>query len=217
MQRNIEKLLVDAHRSRMVSLGEFLEYVQTLRDVGLRESEAPVEAGGAVQLMTVHKSKGLEFPLVVLADASYEHHGGIDSVLLHDAWGLLPGIREENNRPVMWQLAALESSAREEAEDRRLLYVAMTRTKEKLLINGHTKILKSGKFSLKGWLKRLGDVIQLEAPPDVSLLQSGGTPFSLELEAPWGSDVLSVTLSPPRAEFCKISSFTSSPPDTTSL
>ena len=56
MQRNVDKLLADAHRSRLVSLGEFLEYVQALRDVGLREGEAPVEAGGAVQLMTVHSA-----------------------------------------------------------------------------------------------------------------------------------------------------------------
>ncbi|MDP1546738.1 MAG: UvrD-helicase domain-containing protein, partial [Anaerolineales bacterium] len=64
MVRNVEKLLADAHRSRLVSLTDFLAYVQTLRDVGLREGEAPADSSnaGAVQLMTVHKAKGLEFP-----------------------------------------------------------------------------------------------------------------------------------------------------------
>ena len=76
MIRNVEKLLADAHRSRLVSLTDFLAYVQTLRDVGLREGEAPADSSnaGAVQLMTVHKAKGLEFPLTVLADAAHEHH-----------------------------------------------------------------------------------------------------------------------------------------------
>ena len=58
LQRNVDKLLADAHRSRMVNLKDFLDYVQALRDVGTREGEAPVEAEGAVQLMTVHKAKG---------------------------------------------------------------------------------------------------------------------------------------------------------------
>ena len=48
--RNVDKLLADAHRSQLVSIGNFLEYVRTMRDVGAREGEAPVEAGGAVQL-----------------------------------------------------------------------------------------------------------------------------------------------------------------------
>jgi len=41
--RNVDKLLADAHRSRLVSLTDFLAYVQTLRDVGLREGEAPAD------------------------------------------------------------------------------------------------------------------------------------------------------------------------------
>ena len=44
MLRNVEKLLADAHRSRLVNLSDFLAYIQTLRDVGLREGEAPVDA-----------------------------------------------------------------------------------------------------------------------------------------------------------------------------
>jgi ATP-dependent helicase/nuclease subunit A len=66
-QRNVDKLLADAHTSGLVSVREFVEYVHTLRDAGARESEAPTEAGSAVQLMTVHKAKGLEFPVVVIA------------------------------------------------------------------------------------------------------------------------------------------------------
>lgn len=72
LRRNVDKLLADAHRSRLVSLGEFLEYVQTLRDVGARKGEALVEVEGALQLMTVHTAKGLEFPLVVIIKSAEE-------------------------------------------------------------------------------------------------------------------------------------------------
>ena len=51
-------------------MSAFLEYLAALRDVGAREGEAPAGEGGALQLMTIHKAKGLEFDLVVLADAS---------------------------------------------------------------------------------------------------------------------------------------------------
>ena len=81
LRRNVDKLLTDAHRSELVSVTEFLEYVAALGDVGARESEAPTEAGGAVQLMTIHKAKGLEFPVVVLADAGYT--GGFRPALFH--------------------------------------------------------------------------------------------------------------------------------------
>ena len=152
MIRNVEKLLADAHRSRLVSLTDFLTYVQILRDVGLREGEAPADASsaGAVQLMTVHKAKGLEFPLTVLADAAYEHRGAGGKVQLTDT--LLLDLRDDDLHSTAWQLASRLEDDRAEAEDNRLLYVAATRAKEKLLISGHVKLKKDGTLSLVGWL-----------------------------------------------------------------
>jgi ATP-dependent helicase/nuclease subunit A len=153
MLRNVEKLLADAHRSRLVNLSDFLAYIQTLRDVGLREGEAPVDASasGAVQLMTVHKAKGLEFPLTVIADAAYEHRGAGGKAQLA-ANGLLLDLRDDDFHPTAWQLASRLEDDHEEAEDARLLYVAATRAKEKLLISGHVKRKKDGSLTLAGWL-----------------------------------------------------------------
>lgn len=174
MIRNVEKLLADAHRSRLVSLTDFIAYVQTLRDVGMREGEAPADStsSGAVQLMTVHKAKGLEFPLTVLADCAYEHRGAASKIQLagpstrpvgQSGQALLFDLRDADERhSTAWQLAARLEEDRAEAEDNRLLYVAATRAKEKLLISGHVKRKRDGTLSLAGWLEKFGlDQIQL--------------------------------------------------------
>jgi ATP-dependent helicase/nuclease subunit A len=165
-QRNIDKLLADAHTSGQVSVREFTEYVRTLRDVGARESEAPTEAGSAVQLMTVHKAKGLEFPVVVIADAAHAGHRDASQIRLDGETGVTVDVAsrgEAGPRPAAHQLAALRGAERDAAEDRRLLYVAATRAQEKLLVSAHTKLLKGGGLSTAGWLELLGKVTGLDA------------------------------------------------------
>jgi len=171
MIRNVDKLLADAHRSRLVSLTDFLAYIQTLRDVSFREGEAPADSSsaGAVQLMTVHKAKGLEFPLTVIADASYEHRGNAGKIQLNDT--LLLDLRDEDLHPTAWQLATRREADLDEAEDRRLLYVAATRAKEKLIISGHVKQKKDGSLSLGGWLSHFSFLET--AAPEHPLLESG--------------------------------------------
>jgi ATP-dependent helicase/nuclease subunit A len=168
--RNVDKLLADAHRSRLVSLPDFLAYVQSLRDVSFREGEAPADSStaGAVQLMTVHKAKGLEFPLTVIADASYEHRGNSPKIQL--AHTLLLDLRADDLHPTAWQLAARREADLQDAEDRRLLYVAATRAREKLLVSGYVKQKKDG-LELRGWL---GKFTFLEmAAPEHPLLEDG--------------------------------------------
>jgi ATP-dependent helicase/nuclease subunit A len=184
LRRNVAKLLADAHASRLISLGEFLEYVQTLEDTGVREGEAPVEAGGAVQLLTVHKAKGLEFPVVVIADAAHEVRQHSGKLLLDDQLGLQIDLSDANKaHPIGFRLAQLSEQAKDEAEDKRLLYVAATRAKEKLIINGHVKVGAKGTLLLSGWLKRLGEVIGLDA---VTFDQTITAPRSVELHQPIG-------------------------------
>jgi len=163
-RRNVDKLLADAHASGLVSVREFLEYVRALRDVGVRESEAPTEAGSAVQLMTVHKAKGLEFPVVVIADAAHAGHRDTVTVRLDAQLGVTLNLRDrdDDRRPAAYRLAALRDAERDEAEDRRLLYVAATRAREKLLVSAHTKVIKGGGLSATGWLKLLGQVVGLD-------------------------------------------------------
>jgi ATP-dependent helicase/nuclease subunit A len=167
-RRNVEKLLADAHTSRLVSVGEFLAYVQTLRDVAAREGEAPVEAGEAVQLMTVHKAKGLEFTLAIIADAGRRGGGRVGALLLDEQLG--PALKlsndDDDGRSLIYRLAAQRDQEQDEAEACRLLYVAATRAKQKLLISGQVDLSQAkqhpGKLLPKGWLGQLGAVVGLD-------------------------------------------------------
>src|SRR5690606_35474578 len=65
---NVEKLLAKAENSGKITLGAFEQYLSDLSAREVREGEAQMEPGNQVTLMTVHASKGLEFPVVVLVD-----------------------------------------------------------------------------------------------------------------------------------------------------
>ena len=153
--RNVDKLINDAQVSGLVRVRAFLEYIATLRDVGVREGEAASEAEGAVRLMTIHKSKGLEFPLVVLADAGRKPNSRSDLVCrLGEAW-TFPLDKLESS-PLAYRLASWQDERQSEAEELRLLYVALTRAQDKLILSGHMRLI-NGQTAAEGWLKILLD------------------------------------------------------------
>lgn len=159
--RNASKLLSDARRSGLVRVRAFLEYIDALRDVGAREGEAISEAEGAVRLMTIHKSKGLEFPVVVLADAArspVRSDGVAYPLALPDTytatcWAAAPD--RVQSSPLVFRYAKHLDGQQSDAESGRLLYVAMTRAKEKLLVSGHITVKEDGNWKCFGWLQQL--------------------------------------------------------------
>jgi ATP-dependent helicase/nuclease subunit A len=140
---NLDKLLEKARSSGRVSLSEFMVYIHDLTSVDPREGEAVVESADAVKLMTVHKSKGLEFPLVVIADADWERRNQKQAMVMLDSEiGAACAVRDESDvrvKPFVYQLAESYEARREAAESKRLLYVAATRAQDYLLISGTHK------------------------------------------------------------------------------
>lgn len=176
--RNIEKLLMDAYASHQTSIHAYLEYVQKIRDIGVREGEAAGAAEDALQLMTIHKSKGLEFPWVILADAGRRPMAGADRWQLDNEWMSFHPDRVDY-KPLLSRYLKMLDEDREDAETRRLLYVAFTRARDKLIISGHFSQFKE-KFTVNGWLKEILNLFDLDPellvanPPAEPILLSGG-------------------------------------------
>jgi len=166
--RNVTKLLADAQKSERVSVGAFLDYLGQLRDVGTREGEASSLSQGAVQIMSVHAAKGLEFPIVCIGDAGHASPQ-VRGTVIDETLGVLPPLtlerlaHDEGGRgstveklvPALYRLAQRTVLDQEEAESGRLLYVAATRAQEMLLISG------TARGTAAGWLQRLGGALPL--------------------------------------------------------
>ena len=97
-------------------------------------------ASTGVRIMSIHKSKGLEFPVVILSDLArrFSNMDFLSSVLVHPQLGLGP-VCVDTQRHIQYPTVArqaLERTLRREAkaEELRVLYVAMTRAKEKLVM-----------------------------------------------------------------------------------
>ncbi|MBK8046377.1 MAG: UvrD-helicase domain-containing protein [Anaerolineales bacterium] len=161
--RNVAKLLDDAVRSGLVGVGEFLEYVANLRDIGSRESEARTDSEGAVQIMSVHQAKGLEFPVVVVGDAGYAGSRQGDAILLDDVYGLVLRRKGDDDRKSpIYTRASARNDDMESAEVARLFYVAATRAQDLLILNGNANEPKGDQLTGKGWLKPILPVLEIE-------------------------------------------------------
>ncbi len=154
--RNVTKLLADAHASAIVGVGEFLEYVNGLRDTGTREGEARSTAEGAVQIMSIHAAKGLEFPVVVIGDVTYSGRDRHDALVDPELGVLLPLKDEDDTLPAIYRLGKVRNDDQEDAESDRLFYVAATRAREKLIFNGCVSLKRdSTPCRLGDWLGKI--------------------------------------------------------------
>lgn len=150
--RNLDKLIEDAQASGKINVRDFLEYLTVINEAGAREGEAPAEALGSVRLMTIHRSKGLQFPIVVLADAGRSRTGRGSPAYVTHQLGLAFKLDPE---PLTYRLSKVLDNQQDQAEEQRVLYVALTRAQEKLIISGHVKSSAKSGYSAPGWLGEL--------------------------------------------------------------
>ncbi len=136
---NVEKLVAAARMSGARGLRAFREYLDQLLRAETREGEAPLEGHGSVRLMTIHRSKGLEFPLVALPDLGRTPPPARARWLARQPYGLALKVRDpddEDRASTAMLLARRVESQMERAESERLLYVALTRAQDYLLLSG---------------------------------------------------------------------------------
>lgn len=137
------------------SFRSFVEYLENEYEVG-DTSEAPVleQEGGGVQLMTVHKAKGLEFPVVILADLTAKLTGPQSGDRYTDPDRRLCAQRLLWCAP--WELReAREQEAQADKEEaQRVAYVAATRARDLLVVAAIGEAEHEG-----GWLSPLHDAL----------------------------------------------------------
>ena len=141
---NVRKLIEQARafqRRRCRTLREFVTQVRRFLDSELREPEAPLHGASqkAVQVMTIHQAKGLEFPVVILADLGREIRRDYQSPVVVDAqYGTLVASAFGSGRyrlpHRLVEAWGHEDRDRDAAERARLLYVACTRARDLLVL-----------------------------------------------------------------------------------
>ena len=125
-------------------LHRFVLWLQALAARG-QEPAAGGAGRSSVQILSIHKSKGLEFPVVFLCDSArrFNMQERSGTVLVHPVLGLGPRVVDLERRvryPSLARLAIARRAEREDlSEEMRLLYVAMTRAKERLFITAAFK------------------------------------------------------------------------------
>jgi ATP-dependent helicase/nuclease subunit A len=201
---NVHKLLRLARRfeaSEGRDLRGFLDHVEYLERAVKVEPDAPVEGvePDAVRLMTIHAAKGLEFPVVCLADLGRQPNTQTPDLLVDgERIGLrLMRLDGARSSPALdYEELCGERRAREAEEEDRILYVAMTRARERLLLSGGVDFSRwPGSRQAPTAISWLGPTLSAELPALVQAVD--GPVHDLSIASPRGSVVVRCRLNAP--------------------
>jgi ATP-dependent helicase/nuclease subunit A len=137
--RTLRTLQEEATFSQVVDL------LATMDEEGLAESESRLmeERSNAVRILSIHKSKGLDFPIVLVANLGLQKRTQNKSLLAdfhrEKIFGLSIGSQESGLQTPGWKELVEEERKRENAELLRLLYVGLTRARDHLILCTHTQ------------------------------------------------------------------------------
>jgi ATP-dependent helicase/nuclease subunit A len=180
-RNNIQKFLEMARDRHTVSLSQFLQSIQDLRAREAREGEALGSApeSGAVQIMTIHSAKGLEFPVIVVTDLGRgAFRGGASDMILHDPeFGLVCKTRmdDELQAPAGYLWGKWLNERMDDAESKRLMYVALTRAADLLIL--------SGQHNRSSWMQQISAALEIPKDGDEEeVFVSKG--FSVQVKRP---------------------------------
>lgn len=204
------RLAADFEAGNLRSLPQFLEHLDAMEEKGLVTAEA--SGAGCVTIMSIHKSKGLEFPVVFLSglSRSFNREDLRAQILCDRELGLGLSVVEKNSRiryPSLAKRAIAEKMAAESlSEEMRVLYVAMTRARDRLVMTYAAKNLEADlrDLALRGAVDR-GELVcrEVSCPGQWVLLAAlhrteagafhamGGKPGETAIgDYPWKIDVV---------------------------
>ena len=167
---NYEKLLGlarDFERLGFRDLHDFLERLNLLIEEEEREGQATTQlTADAVQIMTIHAAKGLEFPVVILPNLDRRATRYDQEPLIDDQLGIgfrpaNPDKNYEQSDPGATHLMRERVTNKRVAEEQRLFYVATTRARDRLILSGTL----NERGEARGWLGWLFDALEISGLP----------------------------------------------------
>lgn len=156
--RMLADLAYDFEKTSMRGLFKFLRYIEKVDKGSDDRGQAKIlgENDNVVRLMSIHKSKGLEFPVVILCglNKQFNLQDTRNKILLHKDYGIAPKFVNVDERTEKETLArtAIKNKIKKEniSEEMRVLYVAMTRAIDKLIMAGTVSKLEQ---KTRNWRK----------------------------------------------------------------
>jgi DNA helicase-2/ATP-dependent DNA helicase PcrA len=150
------------------TLSDFTQYLRLLEEVEITEAEARPKASGVVNLMSIHQSKGLEYPVVIVPNMSPQNFPGGKKMAKFHFSGEHGMVLRDDDKTSDYNMHLKDILySNHNWEERRLLYVAMTRSMKHLIISGYknsrgsvSKFMEyfldkaEGEFTLKKNLKK---------------------------------------------------------------
>lgn len=144
---NVEMLLqqaVNFERTSYKGLFSFVRYMEQLQkyEVDFGEADVTLEHEDVVRIMSIHKSKGLEFPVVFVSGLGrkFNKKDSTDAMILDSAYGVglacVEGKKHRKCTTLLREMIASRIAGDNIGEELRVLYVALTRAKEQLILTG---------------------------------------------------------------------------------
>ena len=151
---NVEMLLQHAagfERMSYQGLFSFIRYMEQLQkyEVDYGEADVTGEHENVVRIMSIHKSKGLEFPIVFVSGLGrrFNKKDSEDTMILDSTYGVgltcSEGKRHRKRTTLLKEMIAAHIAGDNIGEELRVLYVALTRAKEQLILTGTLKGLET--------------------------------------------------------------------------